>query len=251
MPRSRGAQERKSLLKSRLALTAASVLALLLGTTGAALATGPGKQHSPDTDRSAATVQYGHDEGSKRPGGNTEGAETLVTPGAAGGGPGAGSAVKVGGATTTGTAPGAPASGTSPSAPVLTPGAGAPSILAVPGPLGTAPGAPTAGAPGAPTSGAPGAPPSIDRPPTPDAGGPSVPAGAVPGEAGVLGEVASGGPDTAKQAPAGGDVRAGDQVSAGGKPGLAFTGFSAIPVLLAGLAMLAGGLLLRRSRSTA
>ena len=63
--------------------------------------------------------------------------------------------------------------------------------------------------------------------------------------------MASGGPDTARQAPTGGDVRPGDQVSAGGKPGLAFTGFAAIPVLLSGLALLAGGLLLRRSRSTA
>lgn len=244
-------------MKSRLAFTVALVLASLLATTQVALATG--NKHSSDEGKSAATVQYGHDEGAKRPGDKTEGGETLAPPGTSGsdkpggGGPGAASAVTVGGATSTGTAPGAGAPGslTSPGGPgAPIPGAGGPGVLTVPGSLGTVPGGPGAGgpgAPGAPTTGAPGG-PSTDAPSAPGTEGPFAPAGS---EGGVAGEVASGGPDTARQAPTGGDVRPGDQVSAGGKPGLAFTGFAAIPVLLSGLALLAGGLLLRRSRSTA
>lgn len=267
-------------MKPRLAITALIAFSLLLTPTGVALATGSGKQHADKSkdgkkhaDKDAARVEYGHDD--KPKGGKPDSGDTLIPPGSsggpgasgAGGGPGAGSAVpggggpsgagsavSVGGATGTLTAPGAGAPGpTSTGVPgvpgVAAPGAGVPGAPTVSGPSTTTPGGPTPPMSGGPTTVTTGGPTGGDAI-TPGSGGP----GTSPSEDGVAGDVASGGGapnlDDTQEAPSRSDVRAGEQVAAAGGSELAFTGFAAIPMLLVGLAVLTGGLLLRRSRST-
>ena len=246
---------KETTLKSRLAITALVALSLLLAPTGAALATGSDKQSDKqhadkpkdDGPTSADDGQYGDSD--------DEGEDDTLIPGAPGGGSGGDASAPGGGA---GSATIADSTATT-AAPAT--GAGGPSAALTPG-AGLTPGAsltPGAGLPGAPT-------PATTTPPTPgspSAGGPSTvtpgggptgeesPAGdSAPSAGGVAGNVASGGNDDVAEAPAGADVRAGEQVAAAGGGSLAFTGFAAIPMLLLGMVVLAGGLLLRRSRST-
>lgn len=243
-------------MKSRLAITALFVLSLLLVSTTAALATGSDKEQADkdknagkgdhwdkkhgDSDRkkhgdkkhgdkpkSAADAEYGHDEEHEN--------DTLI-PAKPGGGAseagagGAASAITVGDTTATAGAPGSTGAG-GPS--TLTPGAGLPgSPTAV-----TAPGAPEAGGPSTVTPGGG------------DTSGPGEGGLESSPQGGVAGNVASGGNEAA-ETPAGADVRSGEQVAAANGSGLAFTGFAAIPLLLVGLAVLTGGLLLRRGRAT-